>query len=247
MVLRYTLCNLDGFYYYNLFSSSISWEGSLSENKALRLKHGLKFNFCFYLYTSSLFWLLSQFLSHSTLSSLCSLFPLCFSFLLSSLFSLLMFWVPAQGQVKPGPACLVTAILPLRFNHALWRIIPKKQWVSFWQTPFLALPGASYVERMLNAACSPLHDSTHNATDSHTQPLLQAVACALLLVCSWESMQEIQIKLPNWLILFMSCSLHAMFSLFCNRVLRKACPTGRRVAVENVRLKHIHQRHMLLW
>lgn len=167
MVLRYTLCNLDGFYYYNLFSSSISWEGSLSENKALRLKHGLKFNFCFYLYTSSLFWLLSQFLSHSTLSSLCSLFPVCFSFLLSSLFSLLIFRVPAHSRVKPGPACLVTAILPLRLNHALWRIILKKQWVSFWQTPFCP---SRCLTCGANAECCMLH--AHTYTTAHTTQLI---------------------------------------------------------------------------
>ena len=58
----------------NLFSSSISWEGSLSENKPLRLKHGLQLN----LFNFSLHFTLPHFpLSlHFSSSSLSLLFAL---------------------------------------------------------------------------------------------------------------------------------------------------------------------------
>lgn len=50
-------------FYCNLFSSTISWEGSLSENKPLSLKQDPKFNFCFF----SLFLIIFLFILYFTL------------------------------------------------------------------------------------------------------------------------------------------------------------------------------------
>lgn len=115
---------------FNLFSSSVSWEGSLSENKPLCLKHGLElnlFNFCLSLCTS----LPSLPTFHLTpLFSRCKLFipslwsSLCFAVALSPVFlsftlfdprhipRLLLGLVWVFSRASPGRASLVTAVRP---------------------------------------------------------------------------------------------------------------------------------------
>lgn len=88
MLLR-MLCNLDAFVllYCNLFSSTISWEGSLSENKPLSLKQDPKFNFCvFCLFYFFYFILLSSCFHISLLSPYFAFSLVYFFFLVSLLF-----------------------------------------------------------------------------------------------------------------------------------------------------------------
>lgn len=92
----------------NLFSSSISWEGSLSENKPLCLKHGLHlnlFNFCLSLYIS-----LSSLRCYSPTFPLTPLFFPVIPSSLSLLFALLCH--------HPPPPCVFSLLSP--FLSPLW-------------------------------------------------------------------------------------------------------------------------------
>lgn len=105
----------------NLFSSSISWEGSLSENKPFFRRHVLQLNllnFCLFLYSSLSSFSVSHVTSDSTFPALSSvpltlfwrIHPADSSRCSSFRSDLLLAWGWASGWAKPGQACLVTAL-----------------------------------------------------------------------------------------------------------------------------------------